>query len=159
MSFNEKFDSLIDLLDSGKKVPFSNMIMVNSELAQRLALELKETFPEEFRNTQRLLNEKESFIQTARQEADSIIVNAKKDRESLINQESIVKEAESRIVQMKAEAKRESVEMLKNISNIVIEIANQFRENLLGVDHKMTEAYKSVSESIQKIKADYVDKI
>jgi hypothetical protein len=58
MSFNEKFDSLIDILENGKKVPFSNMVMVNSDVAQRIALELKEAFPEEFRSAQRLLNEK-----------------------------------------------------------------------------------------------------
>jgi predicted Zn-dependent protease with MMP-like domain len=159
MSFNEKFDSLLDILESGKKVPFSNMVMVNADVAQRIALELKESFPEEFRSAQRLLNEKNTFIETARKEADSILDSARKEKENLISKESIVKEAEERVIQMKDSAKRESVEMLKNMSNVVIEIANRFRENLVDVDHKMGEAYKSVSDSIQKIKIDYIDKV
>lgn len=159
MSFNEKFDSLIDILEAGKKVPFSNMVMVNSDVAQRIALELKEAFPEEFRSAQRLLNEKDTFIETARKESDSILESARKEREQLVDKESIVKEAEERVIQMKDSAKRESVEMLKNISKNVIEIANRFRENLVEVDHKMSDSYKAVSESIQKIKIDYIDKV
>jgi len=157
-SMMSKFDDLLLMLENAKKVPFSNYIMLNHDEISNLILELKELFPEEIRTCSLLLQEKDSFMERTQEKADRIIQQAEETKRELIKEESIYKEAEREIYQLKEDAKQQMMEALAGLSNSIIQLDKGFREKLNVVYSDMKEAYKPINDAIQSIQRDWENK-
>jgi hypothetical protein len=86
-------DQLEELVGVGKRVPFSGKVMVEEEIFLGLIDQLRVAVPNEIKQAQRVIRERERIIAEAQEEASKILETAKKRVAYLISKEGILNEA------------------------------------------------------------------
>lgn len=86
-------DQLEELVGVGKRVPFSGKVMVEEEHFLGLIDQLRVAVPNEIKQAQRVIRERERIIAESQEEASKILETAKKRVAYLISQEGILNEA------------------------------------------------------------------
>ena len=112
----EIIDKIEELLDKGKKVPFTSNIMISENEIYEILDELRNVLPEEFRQARWIVKEREGMIEESKRQSDRIIREAKERAEMLVNEAEILKnakrqaenllsiaEAKSRTIRLEAE--------------------------------------------------------
>ena len=112
----EIIDKIEELLDKGKKVPFTSNIMISENEIFEILDELRNVLPEEFRQARWIVKEREGMIEESKRQSDRIIREAKERAEMLVNEAEILKnakrqaenllsiaEAKSRTIRLEAE--------------------------------------------------------
>jgi len=100
-------DRLEELVGVGKRVPFSTRIMVEEEEFLALVDQLREAVPNEIKQAQRVIKERERIIGEAQDEAGRIIKSAQGQSERLISQNGILLEARQRSEDLLRQAEEE----------------------------------------------------
>ena len=93
-------DRLEELVGEGKRVPFSTRIMVEEEEFLALVDQLREAVPNEIKQAQRVIKERERIIGEAQDEAGRIVQIAQGQAERLVSQNAIVQESRQRSEEM-----------------------------------------------------------
>ena len=112
----EIIDKIEELLDKGKKVPFTSNIMISENEIYEILDELRNVLPEEFRQARWIVKEREDTIEESKRQSDRIIREAIERAEMLVNESEILKnakrqaenllsiaEAKSRTIRLEAE--------------------------------------------------------
>src|SRR5215218_5028470 len=86
-------DRLEELVGVGKRVPFSGRVMVEEEQFLALVDQLRIAVPNEIKQAQRVIREREHIIAEAQDEASRILDAAKKRAEYFVSQEGLLNEA------------------------------------------------------------------
>lgn len=112
----EIIDKIEELLDKGKKVPFTSNIMISENEIYEMLDELRNVLPEEFRQARWIVKEREGMIEESKRQSERIVREAKERSEMLVNETEILKnasrkaenllsiaEAKSRTIRLEAE--------------------------------------------------------
>jgi hypothetical protein len=86
-------DQLEELVGVGKRVPFSGKVMVEEDIFLGLIDQLRVAVPNEIKQAQRVIRERERIIAESQEEASKILEAAKKRVAYLISKEGILNEA------------------------------------------------------------------
>ena len=86
-------DRLEELVGVGKRVPFSGKVMVEEEVFLGLIDQLRDAVPNEIKQAQRVIKERERIIAESQEEASKILDVAKKRVAYMISKEGILNEA------------------------------------------------------------------
>ena len=86
-------DRLEELVGVGKRVPFSGKVMVEEEVFLGLIDQLRAAVPNEIKQAQRIIKERERIIAESQEESSKILETAKKRVAYLISKEGILNEA------------------------------------------------------------------
>jgi hypothetical protein len=89
-------DRLEELVGMGKRVPLSNRVMVEEEEFLALVDQLRVAVPNEIKQAQRVIKERERIIGEAQDEARDIVKAAQDRAELLISQHGVLAEARVR---------------------------------------------------------------
>ncbi len=89
-------DRLEELVGMGKRVPLSNRVMVEEEEFLSLVDQLRVAVPNEIKQAQRVIKERERIIGEAQDEARSIVKAAQDRAELLLSQHGVLAEARVR---------------------------------------------------------------
>ncbi|HWV36426.1 MAG TPA: hypothetical protein VNZ55_12390 [Thermomicrobiales bacterium] len=95
------------LVSEGKRVPFSTRIMVEEADFLTLVDQLREAVPNEIKQAQRVIKERERIIGDAQDEAARIIQTAQERAERLVSQHGILLEARQRSEELLRRAEEE----------------------------------------------------
>ena len=87
-------DRLEELVGIGKRVPFSGRVMVEEEDFLALVDQLRAAIPNEIRQAQRVIRERERILGEAQDEGARILQVARERADDLVSQHSIVSEAQ-----------------------------------------------------------------
>ena len=108
-------DQLEELVGVGKRVPLSNRVMVEEQDFLGLVDQLRVALPNEIKQAQRVIKERERIIGEAQDEAARIIQGARQHAEKLVSDNVILAEARQRgeeiLRQAEAQAQRTRGEM------------------------------------------------
>jgi vacuolar-type H+-ATPase subunit H len=97
-------DRLEELVGIGKRVPFSGRVMVEEEQFLALVDQLRIAVPNEIKQAQRVIRDRERVIGEAQDEASKILETARKRAEYFVSEQGILNEA-----------RQQSEEMLRQI--------------------------------------------
>ena len=86
-------DRLEDLVSIGKRVPFGGRVMIEEEDFLHLIDQLRAAIPNEIRQAQRVIRERERIIGEAQDEGARILQVARDRADDLVSQHGIVTEA------------------------------------------------------------------
>lgn len=86
-------DQLEELVTEAKRVPLSNRVMVEEDDFRAIVDQLRESLPQEIRQAQRVIKERERIIGQAQDEADQIVSSARMKAEALVAQHQITNDA------------------------------------------------------------------
>ncbi|MDP8909444.1 MAG: ATPase, partial [Chloroflexota bacterium] len=89
-------DRLEELVGMGKRVPLSNRVMVEEEEFLSLVDQLRVAVPNEIKQAQRVIKERERIIGEAQDEARAIVKAAQDRAELLLSQHGVLAEARVR---------------------------------------------------------------
>lgn len=125
-------DRLEELVGVGKRVPFSGRVMVEEEEFLALVDQLRVAIPNEIKQAQRVIKERERIIGEAQDEAAQIIASAKDRTELLVSQHGIMLEARKR-------------------SEDVLRLAEEKRQRTQGeVDYFLLEQFQLIEDAIRR---------
>ncbi len=124
-------DQLEDMVGISKRVPFSNKVMVEEEHFLDLVEQLRIAIPNEVKQAQRVVRDRERIIAEAQMEAARIVEAARSRAEYLISENGVLNEARQR-------------------SEEILEQAEERKKRELGeIDVYAMEQFNHVAQAIQ----------
>lgn len=140
----ELIEQLEDVLDHGTKVPLTGKIMVDSETVLELLDGIRSVLPEEIRQANILLAERDRYIEEARSEGNRIVDRAQKQAEQLVNEDEIVTQSRAYGEEIVLKAQQYSREVKLG--------ALKFADELLqDIESKIGDAFKSIKSSREEL--------
>lgn len=144
-------DRLEELVGVGKRVPFSGRVMVEEEQFLALVDQLRIAVPNEIKQAQRVIREREHIIAEAQEEASRILDAARKRAEYFVSQEGILNEARQQAEAILAQAEEKRKRALGEIDVYAIDQFNRvedaLREGLAIIDRAVRETVQSLNEA------------
>jgi hypothetical protein len=105
---NVKIDELIEIVESARAMPMSASCVINRSQVLDLLDELRKGVPEEMDRAKRVLADRESVVAEGRREADRLLERTRSERESIIGNTDVSREARGAAERIMAEARREA---------------------------------------------------
>jgi hypothetical protein len=145
-------DRLEELVGVGKRVPFSNRVMVEEEEFLAIVDQLRVTVPNEIRQAQRVVREREAIILQAQDEAAKILDVARQQAEYIVSQQGILSEARQRgeeLLQQVEVAHRRSI---SDIDQYAIEQFTRMEEAMQDGMNIILDAVREASATLEQAK-------
>jgi hypothetical protein len=144
-------DRLEELVGMGKRVPFSGRVMVEEEEFLVLVDQLRVAVPNEIKQAQRVIKERERIIAEAQEEATKILDTARKRAEYYVSEQGILNEAR----QQGEEVLRQAEELRKRtMGELDVYALQQFnkvedalREGLRIIDQAMRDTVATIDRA------------
>jgi len=108
-------EEAIEILAEARPLPMSTTVKVQRDELLHLLEQAQERLPEEVRAARWLLKEREDYIAKARQEHQDLINEGRAQVSRMVERQQVVKEAEARARQIRAEARREANTMKRQV--------------------------------------------
>ncbi len=140
-------DQLEELVGTSKRVPFSTKIMVEEDLFLDLVEQLRIAIPNEVKQAQRVVRDRERIIAEAQQEAGRIVDTARSRAEHLISQDSITNEA-----RVRAEDLLEQIEEKRKRDKGEIEV--YALEQFSIVEQSLRDIAEMLDRSLEEVTSD-----
>lgn len=140
----ELIEQLEDVLDHGTKVPLTGKIMVDSETILELLDGIRSVLPEEIRQANLLLADRDRYIEEARSEGSRIVDRAQKQAEQLVLEDEIVTQSRAYGEDIVLKAQQYSREVKLGALKFADEV-------LQDVESKISDAFKSIKSSREEL--------
>jgi vacuolar-type H+-ATPase subunit H len=119
MEAQAKLDEITALVESAKSMPLSASVLVNKSEMLALLDELRATLPDELREAQWVIKDREEVIDGGRKEADRIIADAKTEAARLVSRTEVMQSATKEADRVMAEAKENARTMRLEVEDYV----------------------------------------
>jgi len=139
-------EHLEEVLDQGTKVPLTGKVMVDEDNVIEILDGIRAVLPEEIRQANLILAERDRLIEDARREGQLILDRAQKQSEQLLEENEVV-------VQSRVYAE-EIVRKAQQYSRDVKLGALKYSDDLLhDIEGKIEDTYKAVKTSREELNA------
>jgi SPX domain protein involved in polyphosphate accumulation len=119
MDAQAKLDEITEMVETAKSMPLSASVLVNK--AEMLALldELRAALPEELREAQWVIKDRDEVIDAGRKEADRIVADAKTEAARLVSRTEVMQSATKEADRVVEEAKENARQMRLEVEDYV----------------------------------------
>jgi len=137
----QQIDEIEDFLESCKAAAFSsNKIIVDKIQIEELLEELRSRIPNEIKQSQRLLQNKDQIINEANETGKDIIEDAKKEAKRILDEHAIAQQARGMADNMMAEAHLEAERIVKDANREAAEV----RESAIAYTDSLLQSMENV---------------
>ena len=143
-------DRLEELVGIGKRVPFSNRVMVEEADFLALVDQLRATVPNEVRQAQRVIGERAAIIAEAQGEAAKILDVARQQAEYIVSQQGVLNEARQRGEELLRQVEQEHKRSLGQIDQYALQ---QFTRVEDAIQQGMQVILDAVRESTAEMES------
>ena len=137
-------ESLEEMLEESKKIPFSTKVILDREEVLDTIKEIRLKLPEELKQAKWVKEERERILLEAQKEADGIVKEAENRIISMIDEHEITRKA----YEQKAEIIETANEMSREISKGTKEYADNM---LLSIETTLEEALKVIQNNRKEL--------
>ena len=138
-------ETLEDMLDKSRTLPFSNKCVVNKEDILDIIKEIRIKLPDELKQAKWIKEERQRILVEAQNEADGIIKEAENRIISMIDEHEITKKA--------YEKKVEIIETANEMSREIKSGTEQYADNILaGIEVALEDALKVIKNNRKELK-------
>ena len=130
MEIYSLLESLEDLIENSKKVPFSDKTMIDSEEVLDLVKEIRLKMPDELKQAKWIQEERERILNEAHKEAEDIVNEAENKTISMINEHEITRQAYDQKTQIIAQANDSSRQITSGAKAYADNILADLQETL-----------------------------
>lgn len=123
-------DRLEDLIDDATHVPFTGRVVVNVDQAYDLIDQLRKSIPENMRQAQRVIQDRDRIVAQAREQAEAIVQEAQAYAERLARESNIMQRAQEEAARVMEEARRQSREIKLGARDYAAEMLQRLEDNL-----------------------------
>lgn len=140
-------DRLEEMVGVSKRVPFSNRVMVEEDEFLDLVEQLRIAIPNEVKQAQRVVKDRERIIAEAQQEALRIVETARTRAEYLVSENGILNEARQRSEELLRQAEDRKKREMGQIDVYAMEQFNRIEQSLRdGLEIIDTAVQETVTE-------------
>ncbi len=126
-------DQLEELFNNGKSLGFTHQVLINEDRFLDLIDQMRLAVPEEIKQSQQIINQKERILAQAQEEATRTINLAREKSVELVERDGIVEAARLKADQIIKKAEEKSSMMKQDADNYTVETLKKFKEELLDV--------------------------
>ena len=138
-------ESLEDILENSKNLPFTNKGMVDKEEILEIIKEIRIKLPDELKQAKWVKEERQRILVEAQKEADGIVKEAENRIISMIDEHEITRKA----YEQKAQIIETANEMSREISKGTKDYADNILEKVEGV---LQDALKTIENNRKELK-------
>ena len=148
-------DRLEELVSIGKRVPFSGKVMVEENEFLALVDQLRIAVPNEIKQAQRVIRERQSIVAESHEEAARILDAARKRAEYFVSQEGILNEARLQGEKMLQDAQDRRNRVLGEIDVYALEqfdrVEGAMRDGLRMIEDTLSDAALLMDEAKRSV--------
>jgi hypothetical protein len=148
-------DRLEELVSLGKRVPFYGKVMVEENEFLALVDQLRIAVPNEVKQAQRVIRERQSIIAESHEEAARILDAARKRAEYFVSQEGILNEARLKGEQVLQDAHDKRNRVMGEIDAYALEqfdrVEEAMRNGLAIIDESLEDTVALMREARQNV--------
>ncbi len=146
-------DMMDDMLDNASSVPFSvKKSIIDCDQMRDYINEIRLNLPQEIKQAKLIVRDRQSIINDANKEADSIVRRAEDRAKVIVSNDEITKAAKARAVEMVNQAQAKSKEIKnaanKYIDDVLVQAEECLQANLADI-RKTRQAVKSIPSNAQ----------
>jgi hypothetical protein len=145
-------DRLEELVGVGKRVPFSNRVMVEEEEFLAIVDQLRVTVPNEIRQAQRVIREREAVVLQAQDEAAKILDVARQQAEYIVSQHGVLNEARQRGEELLQQVEIAHRRSIKDIDQYALEQFTRMEEAMQDGMNIILDAVREASTTLDQAK-------
>ncbi len=145
-------DRLEELVGVGKRVPFSNRVMVEEEEFLAIVDQLRVTVPNEIRQAQRVIREREAIVLQAQDEAAKILDVARQQAEYIVSQHGVLNEARQRGEELLQQVEIAHRRSIKDIDQYALEQFTRMEEAMQDGMNIILDAVREASTTLDQAK-------
>jgi cell division septum initiation protein DivIVA len=130
------------LVANGRRLPFSENVIVNQDDALEYIDQLRVTIPEEVKSARRVTNEVERLLEQAREEAEQILARAQEQATYLIEERELTRQAEELSHEIIRQARLEAEEVKRGADDYASEV-------LVGLESEVMRNLKTIKRGLE----------
>lgn len=119
MDAQAKLDEIVALVESAKSMPLSASVLVNKTEMLTLLDELRAALPDELREAQWVIKDRDEVIEAGRKEAERIIADAKQEATRLVSRTEVMQTATKEAERLLDEANENARKMRLEVEDYV----------------------------------------
>ncbi len=123
-------ERLEQVLSQGWRVPLTSNAMINEDAFIDIVEQMHIAIPNEIRQAQGIVQQKERILAQAREEAERIVAQAHQQAERLVGETDIAARARSRAAEIVAEAEQEADDVCAGADHYATEVLSRIRKEL-----------------------------
>lgn len=127
---------------NGRRLPFSNSVIIDQADALEWIDQLRVTIPEEIKSARRVTNEVERLLEQAREEAEQILARAQEQATYLIEERELTRQAEELSHEIVRQAQLESDEVRRGADDYASEV-------LVGLESEVMRTLKTIKRGLE----------
>jgi cell division septum initiation protein DivIVA len=144
VDFMYLLDRLEETLVTGSRVPLMARTLVDEQECLDILDQLRVAMPTEIKEARRIIAERDHILAQAREETERIIRGAEHRASRLVEEHTVVRNAQSRAMQIEEQAERDSQQ--------VREEAEQYAETVLSrVQERLDQALSNVRAGLREL--------
>lgn len=138
-------ETLEDILERSKSVPFSNKCMIDRDEVLDIIKEVRLKLPDELKQAKWVKEERQRILEEAKKEGEDIIKEAENRIISMIDEHEITRKAYDKKVEI--------IETANEMSREITKGTKDYADNLLsGLEGTLLEALKVVQNNRKELK-------
>jgi hypothetical protein len=145
-------DRLEELVGVGKRVPYSGRVMVEEEEFLALVDQLRVTVPNEIKQAQRVIKEREAIIGRAQEEAAKILEVARQQAEYIVSQQGVLNEARQRGEELLRQVEVEHKRSMGQIDEYALQQFGRLEEAMQDSLNIIMDAIRETTATIEQAK-------
>jgi cell division septum initiation protein DivIVA len=130
MTIDQLLDELDALLNEGARVPFTNKVVIEEDMLERVIDELRRTIPQEVAESRKILIERQAILEDAKKEAQHIMDQAKVYIAKLTDDSVITKMAQEQANEILHLARKTSKELQGEANSYAVDVLRQLEHNI-----------------------------
>jgi cell division septum initiation protein DivIVA len=119
------------LVVNARKVPMTNQIILEQAAVLDLIDQMRVAIPEEVKQARRIVQESERVVQKAREEGEQIIGAAQEQAAILLQDQSILRDAENRAGEMEKQAQTKADETMRGADQYASDVLIRLESDLV----------------------------
>lgn len=144
-------ERLEELIEQGKKVPFTEKCIVEKNELLDIIKEIRLNLPDELNKAKWIKEERERIIAEAQKDADDIVKEAENRIISMIDEHEITKKAYAKKNEIIASANEMYREYSRDAANYADGILSSVEESMAKLAQSLEEVEGSVKEALETI--------
>ncbi|MBO4235402.1 MAG: hypothetical protein J5928_03020 [Firmicutes bacterium] len=162
MTVLELLEELEEIINTAPKVPLASKVMVDANEILELAKDMRLSLPDDVQQAKWVIDEKERIHQDARNEYERIIVEAKKQADTMVEGDVITERAKEVAGEIYRRADEYSKNMRLRTYDYMNEVLSTFRDKMDDINnHYFTSMYEDIDKHFSgiagKIESDLVE--
>lgn len=147
MNFEEIIDKMEEVLESAWKLPMSGgRSVVDSVEIENLIQELKVSLPSAIAEANRIIENKDQIIKTAKNNCDEIYKVAKQKVQAMVDEHEIVRLAKKKEEEIKENLVKQSKEFASSSREKITNSLNALEQSLISTLEEIRASKKSIRD-------------